>query len=180
MINLRINHKRITEFSVSLGLFVIIVMLMVSGSVATSIVYADKSSSISTSSSFSTSTNTIIVHPPSIIHNGNSLVIHPAYVSFKANNHHHHYSSHSKSTSSSSCNCPKLSNITKTTTTTTVIQNITNIRGPVKVNFVNSYWTYNTAQDQFVAGTTSARTSAANISPVIKQEVGPGEGLYLR
>ena len=111
MINLRINHKRITEFSVSLGLFVIIVMLMVSGSVATSIV-ADKSSSISTSSSSSTSTNAIIVNPPSITHNGNSLVIHPAYLSFRANNHHH-YSSHSKSTSSSGCNCPKPSNITK-------------------------------------------------------------------
>jgi hypothetical protein len=32
---------------------------------------------------------------------------------------------------------------------------ITNIRGPVHINFVNSYWTSNTAQDQFVAGTQS-------------------------
>jgi hypothetical protein len=30
---------------------------------------------------------------------------------------------------------------------------ITNIQGPVQIGFVNSYWTTNTAQDQFVAGT---------------------------
>jgi hypothetical protein len=71
----------------------------------------------------------------------------------------------------------KPSNVTKANTTTVIIvKNITNIRGPVKVNFVNSYWTFNTAQDQFVAGTTSARTQGESILPVIKQEVGPGEG----
>ncbi len=64
-------------------------------------------------------------------------------------------------------------------TTIRIVQNFTNIRGPVKVNFVNSYWTYNTAQDQFVAGTTSARTPGQSILPVIKQEVGPGEGQSL-
>ena len=61
-------------------------------------------------------------------------------------------------------------------TTIRIVQNFSNIKGPVKVNFVNSYWTFNTAQDQFVAGTTSARTSGESILPVIKQEVGPGEG----
>jgi hypothetical protein len=93
-----------------------------------------------------------------------------------------------KSTSSDNCLCPKESNSTRTTNVTKtnwtkanatsiiIVKNISNIRGPVKVNFVNSYWTFNTAQDQFVAGTTSARTSGQSILPVIKQEVGPGEG----
>ena len=68
-------------------------------------------------------------------------------------------------------------NVTKANVTTIrIVQNFTNIKGPVHVNFVNSYWTFNTAQDQFVAGTTSARTPGENILPVIKQEVGPGEG----
>jgi hypothetical protein len=68
-------------------------------------------------------------------------------------------------------------NVTKANVTTIrIVQNFTNIKGPVHVNFVNSYWTFNTAQDQFVAGTTSARTPGGNILPVIKQEVGPGEG----
>ena len=58
-------------------------------------------------------------------------------------------------------------------TTIRIVQNFTNIKGPVHVNFVNSYWTFNTAQDQFVAGTTSARTPGESILPVIKQEVGP-------
>jgi hypothetical protein len=82
-----------------------------------------------------------IIHPASVTFNGKSVIIHPAYIT-------------SEASSSSSCHCPKPSNITRTT----VAQNITNIKGPVKVAFVNSYWTYNTAQDQFVAGTTSART----------------------
>jgi len=68
-------------------------------------------------------------------------------------------------------------NVTKVNVTTIrIVQNFSNIKGPVHVNFVNSYWTFNTAQDQFVAGTTSARTSGESILPVIKQEVGPGEG----
>ncbi|MDQ6865491.1 MAG: hypothetical protein M3044_16905, partial [Thermoproteota archaeon] len=68
-------------------------------------------------------------------------------------------------------------NVTKANVTTIrIVQNFSNIKGPVHVNFVNSYWTFNTAQDQFVAGTTSARTPGQSILPVIKQEVGPGEG----
>ena len=78
---------------------------------------------------------------------------------------------------------------------------ITNIRGPVHINFVNSYWTSNTAQDQFVAntqsglerllnsitgsgsltnefitGSNSGPSSNIALQPVIKQEVAPGEG----
>jgi len=93
-----------------------------------------------------------------------------------------------KSTSSHNCLCAKPTNSTRTTnatkaippkinaTSVIIVKNLSNIRGPVKVNFVNSYWTFNTAQDQFVAGTTSARTPGESILPVIKQEVGPGEG----
>jgi hypothetical protein len=80
------------------------------------------------------------------------------------------------SNSTSQANVTK-ANVTKANVTTIrIVQNFTNIKGPVHVNFVNSYWTFNTAQDQFVAGTTSARTPGENILPVIKQEVGPGEG----
>ncbi|MFZ0222909.1 MAG: hypothetical protein WAM42_14595, partial [Candidatus Nitrosopolaris sp.] len=78
---------------------------------------------------------------------------------------------------------------------------VTNIRGPVQIGFVNSYWTSNTAQDQFVAGTESGLERLLNsitgsgsltnefvtgsgsgpssniaLQPVIKQEVAPGEG----
>jgi hypothetical protein len=74
---------------------------------------------------------------------------------------------------------------------------ITNIAGPVHINFVNSYWTSNTAQDQFVAATQSGLEHLLNsnlglnqfltgsesgpssniaLQPVIKQEVAPGEG----
>jgi hypothetical protein len=78
---------------------------------------------------------------------------------------------------------------------------ITNIRGPVQIGFVNSYWTTNTAQDQFVAGTQSGDERLLNsitgsgsltnefvtgspsgpaldlaLQPVVKQEVQPGEG----
>ena len=78
---------------------------------------------------------------------------------------------------------------------------ITNIRGPVHINFVNSYWTSNTAQDQFVANTQSGLEHLLNsitgsgsltnefitgspsgpssniaLQPVIKQEVAPGDG----
>ena len=100
--------------------------------------------------------------------------VHASNIAFKIN-----HSSDPKSTpSSNNCTCPKPSNSTKPANVTTIriVQNFTNIKGPVKVNFVNSYWTFNTAQDQFVAGTTSARTSGENILPVIKQEVGPSEG----
>ncbi|MFZ0511839.1 MAG: hypothetical protein WAM14_09555, partial [Candidatus Nitrosopolaris sp.] len=79
----------------------------------------------------------------------------------------------------------------------TIQKEITNIRGPVHINFVNSYWTSNTAQDQFVAGTESGREQLINsitgqnefvtgtesalsqniaLQPIIKQEVAPGEG----
>ena len=103
----------------------------------------------------------------------NSIAIHRP-TTFKIN-----HSSDTKSISSSNnCTCPKPSNSTKPANVTTIriVQNFSNIKGPVKVNFVNSYWTFNTAQDQFVAGTTSARMSGESILPVIKQEVGPGEG----
>jgi hypothetical protein len=78
---------------------------------------------------------------------------------------------------------------------------VTNIRGPVQIGFVNSYWTSNTAQDQFVAGTqsglerllnsitgsgsrtnefvtgsASGPTSNIALQPIVKQEVAPGEG----
>jgi hypothetical protein len=78
---------------------------------------------------------------------------------------------------------------------------ITNIRGPVQIGFVNSYWTSNIAQDQFVAGTQSGAERLLNsitgsgsltnefvtgspsgvasdiaLQPVVKQEVAPGEG----
>jgi hypothetical protein len=78
---------------------------------------------------------------------------------------------------------------------------ITNIRGPVQIGFVNSYWTSNTAQNQFVASTQSGGERLLNsitgsgsltnefvtgspsgpasdiaLQPVVKQEVAPGEG----
>ncbi|HYA85171.1 MAG TPA: hypothetical protein VEH06_17250, partial [Candidatus Bathyarchaeia archaeon] len=78
---------------------------------------------------------------------------------------------------------------------------ITNIRGPVQIGFVNSYWTSNTAQNQFVASTQSGQERLLNsitgsgsltnefvtgspsgpasdiaLQPVVKQEVAPGEG----
>jgi hypothetical protein len=78
---------------------------------------------------------------------------------------------------------------------------ITNIRGPVQIKFVNSYWTFNTAQNQFVAGTqfglerllnsitgsgsltnefitgsAAGPSSSIALQPVVKQEVAPGEG----
>ncbi|HXX97938.1 MAG TPA: hypothetical protein VEL11_12580 [Candidatus Bathyarchaeia archaeon] len=78
---------------------------------------------------------------------------------------------------------------------------ITNIQGPVQIGFVNSYWTSNTAQNQFVAGTQSGAERLLNsitgsgsltnefvtgspsgvssdiaLQPVVKQEVAPGEG----
>jgi hypothetical protein len=78
---------------------------------------------------------------------------------------------------------------------------ITNIMGPVQIGFVNSYWTSNTAQNQFVAGTQSGGERLLNsitgsgsltnefvtgspsgvasdiaLQPVVKQEVAPGEG----
>ncbi|MDQ6668499.1 MAG: hypothetical protein M3Y53_09775 [Thermoproteota archaeon] len=113
------------------------------------------------------------------VHDNNVVIDRPN--TFKIN-----HSSDPKSISpSNNCTCPKPSNSTKPANATTIranvstiriVQNFSNIKGPVHVNFVNSYWTYNTAQDQFVAGTTSARTPGQSILPVIKQEVGPGEG----
>jgi hypothetical protein len=91
-------------------------------------------------------------------------------------------SSNANANATASANGTKPSSVTgvrSNFTTIRIVQNFTNIRGPVKVNFVNSYWTYNTAQDQFVAGTTSSRTPGESILPVIKQEVGPGEGQSL-
>jgi hypothetical protein len=59
---------------------------------------------------------------------------------------------------------------TKSTSSSTV-KNITD--GPVKFQFVNSYWTDNNAPGGVDAGQSSDRTQA---QPVIRQEVGPGEG----
>ncbi|HET7149144.1 MAG TPA: hypothetical protein VFI73_11670 [Candidatus Nitrosopolaris sp.] len=106
------------------------------------------------------------------VHDNNIAIDKPT--TFKIN----HFSDKRSISSSNNCTCPKPSNSTKPANVTTIriVQNFSNIKGPVKVNFVNSYWTFNTAQDQFVAGTTSARTQGQSILPVIKQEVGPGEG----
>jgi LEA14-like dessication related protein len=50
-----------------------------------------------------------------------------------------------------------------------------NVKGPVKVAFVDSYWTDNAAPEAVVAGSSSTGTTTP-IPPVVKQEVGPGEG----
>jgi len=64
-------------------------------------------------------------------------------------------------------------NKTKSTSSAT-FKNIT--EGPVRFQFVNSYWTDNTAPGGIDAGSSSDRTAAAPLEPVIRQEVGPGEG----
>ena len=64
-------------------------------------------------------------------------------------------------------------NKTKSTSSST-FKNIT--EGPVRFQFVNSYWTDNTAPGGIDAGSSSDRTPAAPLEPVIRQEVGPGEG----
>lgn len=54
-------------------------------------------------------------------------------------------------------------------------KNIT--EGPVKFQFVNSYWTDNTAPGGIDAGSSSNfRPPGQAIPPVLRQEVGPGEG----
>ncbi len=64
-------------------------------------------------------------------------------------------------------------NKTKSTSSAT-FKNITD--GPVRFQFVNSYWTDNTAPGGIDAGSSSDRTPASPLQPVIRQEVGPGEG----
>ncbi|GEM_PF-625344 len=64
-------------------------------------------------------------------------------------------------------------NKTRSTSSAT-FKNITN--GPVRFQFVNSYWTDNTAPGGVDAGSSSDRTPAAALQPVVRQEVGPGEG----
>ncbi|MDQ3903818.1 MAG: hypothetical protein M3247_09300 [Thermoproteota archaeon] len=49
-----------------------------------------------------------------------------------------------------------------------------NVKGPVKVAFVDSYWTDNTAPEAVVADSSSSGTTT--IPPVVRQEVGTGEG----
>ncbi|HYZ50050.1 MAG TPA: hypothetical protein VE593_04120, partial [Nitrososphaeraceae archaeon] len=51
-----------------------------------------------------------------------------------------------------------------------------NIKGPVKFRFVNSFWTDNTPTGAIAAGATSANVTPSNLDPVAKVEVGPGEG----
>src|SRR5919197_1128748 len=50
-----------------------------------------------------------------------------------------------------------------------------NVKGPVKVAFVDSYWTNNAAPEAVVAGSSSTGATTP-IPAVVKQEVGPGEG----
>ena len=59
-------------------------------------------------------------------------------------------------------------------TSSATIKNIT--EGPVRFQFVNSYWTDNTAPGGIDAGSSSDRTPAQALPPVLRQEVGPGEG----
>ena len=61
-----------------------------------------------------------------------------------------------------------------TTTTTTASSSSQNVKGSVKVAFVDSYWTDNAAPEAVVAGSSSSGTTT--IPAVIRQEVGPGEG----
>src|SRR5919198_3369262 len=78
----------------------------------------------------------------------------------------------------SSISLPELNVMnTSPTTSSTATTNTSNIqKGPVKISFVNSYWTDNTAPGAVVAGSTSTRTTASDLGPVVKQEIGPGEG----
>src|SRR5262249_35859301 len=64
-------------------------------------------------------------------------------------------------------------NKTRSTSSAT-FKNIT--EGPVRFQFVNSYWTDNTAPGGIDAGSSSDRTPAAALQPVVRQEVGPSEG----
>jgi hypothetical protein len=59
-------------------------------------------------------------------------------------------------------------------TSSATFKNITN--GPVRFQFVNSYWTDNTAPGAIDAGSSSDRTPAAALEPVVRQEIAPGEG----
>ena len=59
-------------------------------------------------------------------------------------------------------------------TSSSTFKNIT--EGPVRFQFVNSYWTDNTAPGGIDAGSSSDRTPAQNLPPVLRQEIGPGEG----
>ncbi|HET6591041.1 MAG TPA: hypothetical protein VFG45_12860 [Candidatus Nitrosocosmicus sp.] len=51
-----------------------------------------------------------------------------------------------------------------------------NIKGPVKLTFVDSYWTNNVAPETVVASISSGQVTAQQMPPVARQEVGPGEG----
>ena len=51
-----------------------------------------------------------------------------------------------------------------------------NIKGPVKLTFVDSYWTNNIAPETVVASISSGQVTAQQMPPVERQEVDPGEG----
>ena len=51
-----------------------------------------------------------------------------------------------------------------------------NIKGPVKLTFVDSYWTNNVAPETVVASISSGQVTAQQMPPVARQEVDPGEG----
>ena len=48
--------------------------------------------------------------------------------------------------------------------------------GPTKFAFIDSFFTDQTAKGSVIAGTSSDSSATQDIPPVIKQEVGPGEG----
>lgn len=58
--------------------------------------------------------------------------------------------------------------------TTADIKNVT--KGSTKFVFINSYWTDNTILGGVAAGSASGQTSAQSLAPVVRAEVGPGEG----
>ncbi|MDQ3084937.1 MAG: hypothetical protein M3Q77_09015, partial [Thermoproteota archaeon] len=51
-----------------------------------------------------------------------------------------------------------------------------NIKGPVKLTFVDSYWTNNIAPETVVASISSGQVTAQQMPPVARQEVDPAEG----
>jgi hypothetical protein len=66
---------------------------------------------------------------------------------------------------------------TKSKTNDDTNSNIKNLtKGSTKFVFINSYWTDNTILGGVAAGSASGQTSAQSLAPVIRAEVGPGEG----
>lgn len=66
---------------------------------------------------------------------------------------------------------------TKSKTNDDTNSNIKNLtKGSTKFVFINSYWTDNTILGGVAAGSASGQTSAQSLAPVVRAEVGPGEG----